>query len=175
MSLILNVACGKAKIEGTVSIDCEPSCKPDVLANVLKGLPYVDGCVDKIFFFHAIEHIQKILHPQVLKEFHRLLKDNGTLVVSYPEFKRCAINWIENYRGMRKFWEATLYGRQLYPTDFHIALMDTQEFRGLLEEVGFAQINWKPEPNEPYNTVVTCTKGNPLTTYEEVVKREIFG
>lgn len=173
--MTLNVACGNSKIIDCINIDMEPSCKPDVLANVLNGLPYKDGEVDKIYFFHAIEHIPKRRHEQVLTEFHRVLKPDGKLVITYPEFAKCALNWINNHRGLREFWEATLYGRQLYPSDYHIALMDSFELRDLLIEVGFKDIAITHEPLEEYNSVCKCLKGVKMATYEDVVRQEIFG
>jgi predicted SAM-dependent methyltransferase len=174
--LSLNVGCGSNKISGCVNIDAEASCKPDVVADITKQpLPYESGTVDTVYFFHCIEHIPAAKHLQVLGEFWRVLKTEGRLVMAYPEFSKCAQNWLTNHKGQKAFWRATLYGRQLYPSDFHVALMDSEELEEILLQVGFRDVEMKPEPTEVYNTVCKCVKGEPMITYEQVLKREIFG
>lgn len=173
--MTLNIGCGSNKITGCINIDVEPTCSPDVIADVQKGLPYENESVDKIYFFHCIEHISAARHPQVLNEFRRVLKPDGRLIMSFPEFRICAEYWIKNHRGMRDFWKATLFGRQLYPTDYHVALMDSMELKDILMQVGFKDIEFFSEQNEEFNTVCKCRRGDPMPLYEEVLTREIFG
>ncbi len=171
----LNLACGSNKIEGYLNCDIEKSCNPDRFLDFSKPLPLEDNSVEVILLFHAIEHVQKQIHVGILSEFHRVLASNGKLIISYPEFSKIAKNWLENARGMREFWEHTIYGLQRYPNDFHIALMHTPEFIEKLRQQGFDNIEVSQEPQEDYNTVVRCRKGEKMMTYEDVVRKEIFG
>ncbi len=173
--LTLNLACGDNKIPGCVNIDAFPGCKPDLVADITKKLPYDDEVVDKIYLFHAIEHIPEALHEQVLTEFYRILKPGGILVMSYPEFRVCAHYWAINHRGLKDFWKATIYGRQAHPGDFHVTLMDTPAFVDRLKVYGFEVFETRAESGEEYNSVVKARKGRPLMTYEDVLRREIFG
>jgi SAM-dependent methyltransferase len=171
----LNLACGSNKIPGFINCDVEKSCEPDEIVDFTKTLPYKDNSIEAILLFHAIEHVQERFHEGILSEFHRVLVPEGKLIISYPEFMKCAKNWISNYRGLRDCWKRTIFGRQLYPTDFHISLMYTPEFVTLLHKVGFADIKVAPEPKEDFNTVIRCVKGLPGLTYEDVLRKEIFG
>ena len=172
--LMLNVGCGLTKLKDFINIDADPKVEPDLVLDVLKGLPYTDNSVDKIYFSHTIEHIAEIYHEAILEDFWRVLIPGGLLFISYPEFTVCATNYINNHKGHRDYWKATIYGRQLTKEDFHVALMDTNYFKILLEQVGFNPIYTKPEPNMPHNTIVKCFKGDKQTTYEDVVRKEIF-
>lgn len=167
--LKLNVACGSNKIPGYINIDAEESNKPDQVIDILKVFPYNTDSVDEILFFHAIEHIPEKNHVQILQQFHRALKPNGYLYISYPEFTKVATNYINNYRGMRDFWKNTIYGLQRYPGDAHVALMDTKYFIQTLQECGFWNIEYKPEQNEPYNTILRCQKGLVPNNYEDLL------
>lgn len=171
----LNVGCGNNKIDGYINIDTEESCAPDLVHNLLKGpLPYEDGSVEEILFFHCIEHVQKGYHDLILQEFYRLLKGGGTLLISYPNFWECAQRWKQNTDGNRKFWEATLYGRQLYESDFHVCAMDPGELADLLMYIGFEGIVSTPEPSEPFNSITFARKGsNPAVRYEDVLRKDI--
>jgi len=166
----LNLGCGSNKLEGFINIDAEKSCKPDLIWDfATKSLPYRSNSIDEIVLFHCIEHIKKSLHYPLILEFWRLLKPKGRLLISYPEFIKCVNNWKRNYKGLRDFWEATLYGRQLYPHDAHVCIMNTPDFIELLRSVGFNEIVAKPELNEPYNTVISCCKDLRNPTYVDQV------
>ncbi len=172
--LKLNLGCGSNKIDGFVNIDTELSCKPDLVHNfVCNRLPYKDNTVDEIICFHTIEHIQKRFHKQVLNEIWRVLKPSGNFVISYPEFIRCVDNWRRNYKGKREFWEATIFGRQLYESDFHVCIMYTPIFVSLLKDCGFSSIEWKEEPQQAHNTVVYALKGERLPGYEDLIRADM--
>lgn len=164
----LNVGCGNNLIDGYINIDSEASLYPDIIADIRFGLPFDDNSVQEILFFHTVEHIEERYHAQIFREFHRVLEPNGTILVSYPEFRVCAQNWIDNVMGMREFWKHTIYGLQRYQSDYHVTLMDSDEFSEKLQEWGFKDINYAAENIEPYNTVLLAHKGSPAKNYEDL-------
>lgn len=169
-----NLGCGSTKLDGYINIDIEKSCKPDVVCNFITGqLPYKPGTVDEIVMFHTIEHITKRFHTRVLAETWRVLKPGGRIIISYPEFLKCVKNWRVNHRGKKEFWEATLYGRQLYPSDFHVCIMHTPDFLDTLRDCGFIKCITKPELLEPFNSIVSGVKGNKPIDYEELIKDHV--
>lgn len=174
--LKLNLGCGKAKCEGYINVDIEPSVNPDLVCDFRKGLPFEDNSVDNIILIHTIEHIEEKFHRQLLMHIQRVLKKDCYFICAYPEFTRCAQNYISNYKGMRDFWKHTIYGRQLYPSDYHVALMDTKYFTLLLAECGFINIQSKPEPPpEDHNTILVCQKYDTvLETKDDLYRRELF-
>lgn len=173
--LKLNIGCGSNKLEGYVNIDCEYSTKPDLLLDILKDkLPYDDSTVDEIVLFHTIEHIQKRYHNGILKELHRVLKPgNFQLYITFPEFTNCYYNWKTNYGGQKEFWEATIYGRQLFQSDYHVCIMDTNEFKEVLTRNGFINIVSAPEQLEPHNTMMCAYKGELPMNYEDLVREDM--
>jgi SAM-dependent methyltransferase len=171
----LNLGCGSVKIPNCVNVDVSEECKPDVVADFKKRLPFPDDSVEKVLFFHVIEHIEEKYHDAVFDEIHRVLKPEGTLLISFPEFLKVAENYRTNHLGMRDFWKATIYGRQLYSSDYHVSLMDSSEFKIRLEERGFTNVAVQSEKREPWNTVVSCKKGAIPKSYEEILAEEIFG
>jgi predicted SAM-dependent methyltransferase len=170
-ALKLNIGSGTEKVEGFLNVDAEPSTNPDILCDITKTkLPIKSGRVDEIIFFHCIEHISKRLHPHVFTEMWRVLKPGGDLFVSYPEFTKCVDNWQKNYKGMKEFWEHTLYGLQRYPSDFHVAIMHTPDFKDFLLDCGFVDIKSCPEPKDWWNTVVAAKKGQMPPKYEDLMR-----
>lgn len=169
---ILNCGCGVHKLPDCINVDLQG--KPDIRADILR-LPIKSDSVDKIYLFHTIEHIEKIKHFDLFFEFRRVLREGGEVIVSYPEFTICAKFFIDNYKGMREFWEKTIYGRQSTPDDFHVSLMYTPWFKNFLRDVGFDNIREFLEPGQECNTVVKCKKGEKPLTKVERYKRDFFG
>src|SRR5712672_3374648 len=117
----LNLGAGKSSLPGYISLDVEASTRPNRVCDFTKErLPFDINTLNEVVLFHTIEHIEKKYHRFVLSEIHRVLKPDGVAIISYPEFGRCAQNWINNHRGQRDFWEHTIYGLQRYSSDFHV-------------------------------------------------------
>jgi SAM-dependent methyltransferase len=171
---ILNLGCGEAKITGADNVDVNPITGCEIVFDVKKPFPLKDKSYDKICFFHCIEHIEKNYHFNVFKEIHRVLIDDGKLLIAYPEFSVILKNWLDNRMADRNFWEATIYGRQKYEGDYHYCGIHTPHLIEELAGIGFSVDRHSPEPSQPHNTMMICTKVAPLPTYEEVVYREVF-
>lgn len=171
---ILNIGCGTNLLNHAWNIDAYAKAEPDEVVDITRGLPYPEGSFATVLIFHTIEHIPKKFHVRVLSEIYRVLEPEGSVFISYPEFKKCANNYIINFQGKREFWEATIYGRQANEFDAHVALMDTPFFEEFLRKIGFKVMTSSSEPGEPYNTVLSLEKTAPMRTYEDVLREEIF-
>lgn len=174
-TLKLNIGCGENKVKGFLNIDREKKVKPDLLFDVTKkALPFKTGVITQINCIHNLEHIEFKKWESVLGEFYRVLKMGGLLVLAYPEFEICSKFFLENYRGQKDFWRNTLYGRQLYPGDYHVTPMITKDVITFLMQIGFDNFKSAPEVDEPYNTFLTCVKSIQFTR-EDVIRQEVFG
>jgi hypothetical protein len=161
----LNLGCGSNKIPEFVNIDSQPGCNPDLVLDFInEDLPYADNTIQEVVMFHTIEHIRKPIW--------RVLEKDGILILSYPEFTKCYENWFTNKRGRRDFWEATIYGRQAYPSDFHVCIINTPDLINTLSQSGFNSFDWCPESNEDYNTILTCRKKTNIVTYADWLNAE---
>lgn len=170
----LNLGCGNSKLRGFLNIDLEESVKPDLVHDFRMGLPFESNSVEKIYFIHTIEHIEEKFHFAICSEIFRVLKHDGLFVCSFPEFLKVAKNYETNYLGKREFWKHTIYGRQLYKSDYHIALMDSIPFKQMLINCGFKRITHHPEKREDWNTVFWAFKGQPPVYYDEALKNAIW-
>jgi len=75
--LRLNLGCGYSKIEGYVNIDNRPEVSPDLVCDVISGLPYEDNSVDEIRAFDFLEHIPIGKTIGVITEIWRVLNPGG--------------------------------------------------------------------------------------------------
>lgn len=171
--MILNLGSGATRLEGCVNVDLLEGS--DVVLDILQlGTRFEKNSVERVFLFHTIEHIPESKHHTLVSQIWDVLVPGGKFVCSYPEFKICAKHYIDNYKGLREFWKATIYGRQAHPGDFHVTLMDTPFFVDYLRQEGFVDITFCPERQESYNTVVKAYKGKRLRTKEEIYREQLF-
>lgn len=172
----INLGAGNTKIEGVETHDVNLEFKCDWNFDLrFAPWPLESGIYDEVYFFHTIEHIEKSFHKNIYQEIWRILKpDTGTFIMSYPEFEIICQNWLENKRGMRVFWEATIYGLQRTNSDYHLCAMDCEETRENLLRYGFKNIAFRSETVDIHNTVVHALKGKKPKTYEEVVYEAVI-
>ena len=81
----LNLGCGYDHIDGYVNIDNREEVKPDVVCDVIDGLPYEDSTVDYVRAHDFLEHIPLGLTVPVVTEIWRVLKPGGTLESLTPD------------------------------------------------------------------------------------------
>ena len=172
----LNIGAGAAKIEGYINMDIDESCKPDIVHDFRKGIPYPSNHFDEIVMFHCVEHIEKKYHEALFLEVKRVLKPDCDFILTFPDFAKCAQNWLDNKQGMREFWEATIYGRQLYPSDYHVCACTVDGMARKLSRLGLDPFWQGYEQNsklgQDCNGIIRARKVKVLT-YEDALKDSV--
>lgn len=103
MPTFLHVGCGPARKAQTtrgfagpdwveIRLDVDPAVKPDIVGSMTDMSAVPDGAVDAIFSSHNIEHLYPFEAPIALKEFLRVLRPDGFLVLTCPDLQSvCAL------------------------------------------------------------------------------------
>ena len=82
---ILHFGCGPKKIPGAVGIDINKNIGADVVHDLNKfPYPFKSNQFDKIIAENIMEHLENI--PKVMKEVHRICKNNAKLIVTTGHF-----------------------------------------------------------------------------------------
>ena len=97
MKTFLHVGCGpqyKSEIKGfdnenwkEIRFDIDEKVNPDIVGTLLDMSAVETGSVDAIYSAHNIEHVFPHEVPIVLKEFHRVLKDDGMVLLVCPDLQ----------------------------------------------------------------------------------------
>ncbi|MDC1450600.1 class I SAM-dependent methyltransferase [Candidatus Thioglobus sp.] len=97
MKTFLHVGCGpqyKSQIKGfdnenwkEIRFDIDEKVDPDIVGTLLDMSAVEAGSVDAIYSSHNIEHVFPHEVPIVLREFHRVLKDDGMVVLVCPDLQ----------------------------------------------------------------------------------------
>jgi SAM-dependent methyltransferase len=83
----LNLGCDEDKRAGYINVDWNNLAAPDILHDLnIIPYPFADNEIDLIEASHVLEHLDKPFEK--MKEFHRLLKPGGELIVKVPHFSR---------------------------------------------------------------------------------------
>lgn len=97
--LLLHIGCGVASKEKLpkvfqgdewqeVRLDIDPEVKPDIVASMTDMKKEVaDNSVDAVFSSHNLEHLYPHLVPVALKEFNRVIKPEGVVVITMPDLQ----------------------------------------------------------------------------------------
>lgn len=101
MQKLLHVGCGGKRIDqttpafasgvwGEVRFDIDPSAQPDVIGTMTDMASVESNSMDAIFSSHNIEHLYPHEVAIALREFHRVLKDDGFAVITCPDLQSVA-------------------------------------------------------------------------------------
>ena len=79
---MVDLGCGARKRPGAIGLDLAPIPGVDVLADVMRGLPLRDGCVDEIHASHIVEHVDDLL--SFMGEVWRICKPETLVWFRFP-------------------------------------------------------------------------------------------
>lgn len=156
--LCLNLGSGDKPLKDYVNIDSREECNPDLVCDIRK-LPYGDGTVDRILASDILEHVGRLEVEAVLKEWHRILKPGGILIIKTPNVDTI----IDAYQVKKiPFDELVrkLYGNQGYIEDTHRSGFNPETLKQLLASVGFKIIKIEEilSDGDFFNMAIRCQK-----------------
>jgi len=99
--IVLHVGCGPYnpnklhpafRKEGwrELRVDINPAVKPDIVASMLAMPMVAAGSVDGVWSSHNIEHLYAHEVPVALREFARVLKPGGVVLLTMPDLQAVA-------------------------------------------------------------------------------------
>ena len=99
--LVLHVGCGPrsdAKLNRLfrnpewreIRLDIDPNVQPDIVGSITEMKDVPDGAADALWSSHNLEHLFAHEVQVALKEFHRVLKPGGILLITLPDIQAVA-------------------------------------------------------------------------------------
>jgi len=125
----------------TKSDDSRDGCIADVFAD-MRNLGLAEASIDEIFTSHTIDHFTRWEAIDMLRDWYRMLKPGGLVVIEVADFNRCIL-WLFHPRGRnRQLARNQFYGNQWDRIDFetHRYVWSSRELRGVLRQIGFGHV-----------------------------------
>ncbi len=114
-TLKLNLGCGDKILPGYVNVDIADSrgnVKPDVLYDLRRLSAFAENSADEALFVHVVEHFWRWEVTDVLKEWVRVLKPGGKMILECPNLLAACEELLRNpdvasgagTEGQRTMW-----------------------------------------------------------------------
>lgn len=184
MKKFLHVGCGpKSKSNTTpgfntaewqeIRFDIDASVKPDLVGTMTDMSAVASESVDAIFSSHNIEHLYPHEVPVALKEFRRVLKPDGFLVITCPDLQSvCQL--VADDKLLEAAYSSPagpiaaldiLYGHRPAMAAGNLFMAHRYGFTervlsGVLREVGFATVGSRRRPKPFFDLYAVATKSS---------------
>ncbi len=136
---MLEICGGKKPLSNTfINVDILDYPTVDVVADILKPLPFETHSIDRIVSVATLEHFNVEDLKTILKEFYRLLKHDGVLEIGVPSLTNIFHYYQEH--GCDDLVLRYLHGGLKDEHDIHLCILDFKRFKALMEEAGFGNI-----------------------------------
>lgn len=151
----LNLGCGDKILPGYINVDVAGSRqgrKPDVLCDLRRLKPFADNEIDEILSVHVVEHFWRWEVVDVVKEWVRVLKPGGMMVIECPNLLTACQEIMQNpdtaigpgKEGRRSMW--VLYGDPGWkdPLMMHRWAYTPESLMQLMREAGLVNLRQEP-------------------------------
>jgi SAM-dependent methyltransferase len=97
--VLVNVGCGPRRNGNLPAcfaswrqtrVDADPTVEPDVVADLTDLSAFSDASADAVWAAHCMEHLYEYQVPVALREFRRILREDGFLCLIVPDLQRVA-------------------------------------------------------------------------------------
>ncbi len=151
----LHIGCGENILDGWLNSDHFQHSSSILHLDATDVFPFANDMFDYIYSEHMIEHISYSHGLAMLKECHRVLRNNGTIRISTPnlqfvidlyrdnksELQMEYIKWAtDTYIETAPYYDDTFVINNFVRCWGHAFIYDEKTLRSSLEKAGFAKI-----------------------------------
>jgi predicted SAM-dependent methyltransferase len=153
----LHLGAGSSKLPGLINCDLF-NPEADLKADASNLEMFEDGTIDLIESHHMIEHLSFIDTERCFAEWHRVLRKNGFIILTFPDLTGISFKWLK-YSIIYPFFPkpdkldyivSMLVGSQENEGMFHKNAFDIRRMSRILLKHGFkVEFSYKLYPKRP--------------------------
>ncbi|ODV48844.1 methyltransferase family protein [Methanohalophilus euhalobius] len=124
------------KMKDSIGIDIRKTKETNIIGDA-HDMPFKNDCFDYVCSSHVIEHFSHCEVDNVLSEWTRILKPEGTLEILCPDLRARSLLF-----ALKPSWGniQNIYGGQDYSANYHKSGFSYKLLKNLLEKQGITQI-----------------------------------
>ncbi len=146
--IFLNLGCGETNHPKFVNIDIRPAPHIHYVRPIDDLSIFKDNSVDLIYSSHCLEHFSHLKVPSVLAEWYRVIKPEGILRLSVPDFDKIITIYKKNDNNINSIL-GKLMGGQNYEFNYHKTVFNQASLEKSLKTAKFNKIQvWQPESDD---------------------------
>lgn len=137
--MCLHLGCGCVILPRFINLDIREEEGIDKVSLVYP-IDYDNDKFDLVYASHVLEHFAKKQTQNILKEWVRVLKKDGTLRISVPDMEAL----IRIYQATKDLNQiiGPLYGNQDYRYNYHYTAFDYRTLKRLMEKAGLTSVHY---------------------------------
>ena len=124
---------------GYMNVDIQRLPEVDIIADIRKKIPVPDNTVSEIFSCGTLEHFSLEEIDSILREFCRILRPGGRLIIGVPSLKKICDAYLSGEMDFDMV-NQYLYGAQKTKYDIHKSIFDFENIKVYLKNTGFCEI-----------------------------------
>jgi predicted SAM-dependent methyltransferase len=124
------------RIPGYKTVDLRAGLDTDFVSDVSDLSMFKDGSVDDLYASNVLEHFPIPRTIDVLKEWRRVLRPQGILRVSVPDFEACVKLYLK--LGLTDWVQYLIWGDQKHALNYHYVNFTYATLAALLNKAGFS-------------------------------------
>jgi len=134
----LHLGCGNKILTNFTNIDIRPIEGVDLVEDIRKLSQIKNDSVELIYVCHVLEHFGRHEYLEVLKRWYEILKKDGILRISVPNFEKI-VDYYNKTKDLKTLI-GFLYGGQNYEQNYHYCTWDFNSISDDLKSIGFKRV-----------------------------------
>lgn len=146
--IYLHLGCGEVNHPLFVNVDVIPAPHVHYVRSIDNLSIFKNESVDLVYASHCLEHFPMRAINSVLREWNRVLRPQGILRLSVPDFDTLLKIYFENDKDVTPLLGA-LVGGQTYFHNYHKVIFTEKSLALSLTTAGFSEVRqWTPGSSE---------------------------
>ena len=129
------MGCGEQRKLDRINIDWRKTIATDFVQDI-NDLPLKEQSVASIESYHVVEHLSETDAIRTFKNWYKILKLNGQLVIECPDFDETVREYLNG--NAKRIYD--VYGKRRFPGDGHLFGYNFERLNSALTSVGFSEI-----------------------------------